>query len=136
MRTSTFIVLISIAIFCTLACKKSKKDPRIPPDVSFKSASGFITGDCVLTKQDTVWVGINATKTEDDLKSYNVSYAFDGATSTTTFYNYYLNSNEYEHYSKDIQIITRNQAGSERWVFTILDRDGNITQKTINITVQ
>ena len=117
-------------------CKKKKVDPHIPPDVTLKTAAKFITVDVTLPKQDTVWVGITATKTEDDLKSYNVSYAYDGAATTTTFFNYLLATTEYESYSKDIQIITRNQAGTEKWIFSIVDRDGNITQKTILITVQ
>ena len=132
-----------VAVFCIggallffVDCKKKKVDQHIPPDVSYKSGTKFITGDCTLPKQDTVWIGITATKTEDDLKSYNLSYAYDGAGTTTTFFTYYLNSSEYNSYSKDVQIITRNQAGSEKWISTIVDRDGNITQKTILITVQ
>lgn len=126
-------ILLSLAFY---TCKKKKADPHIPPDVVLKTGANFITGDVTLSKQDTVWVGITATKTEDNLKSYNVSYAYDGATTTTTFFNYLMTANEYESYSKDIQIVTRNQNGSEKWVFSIVDRDGNITQKTILITVQ
>lgn len=130
------VIIVFMLLFALHSCKKKKVDPHVPPDVVLKSGAKFLTGDVTLPKQDTVWVGITATKTEDDLKSYNVSFAYDGATTTTTFFNYLMTSNEYEGYSKDIQIITRNQAGSEKWVFSIVDRDGNITQKTINITVQ
>ncbi len=129
-------LLITIPLVLGYSCKKKKVDQHIPPDVSFKTAAKFITGDCTLPKQDTVWVGIIATKTEDDLKSYNVSYAYDGASTSTTFFNYYMVAAEYGGYSKDVQIITRNQNGTEKWFFTIVDRDGNITQKIINITVQ
>lgn len=129
----TFLILAVIAF---TNCKKKKADPRVPPDVAFKTGGKYISGDLTTKKQDTLLVGITATKTEDNLKSYNVSYAYDGAQTTTTFFNYYLAESEYGGYSKDITIITRNQAGSERWVFSIVDRDGNITQKTINITVQ
>jgi len=128
------LLLLVVTIF--ISCQKKKTDPHVPPDVTLKIGNNFITSDCTLGKQDTVWVGITATKTEDDLKSYNVSFAYDGVATTTTFYNYLMNANELNGYSKDIQIITRNQNGSERWVFSIVDRDGNITQKTIKITVQ
>ena len=132
----SILICSVVLVVMGFSCKKKKVDKHIPPDVSFKTAAKFITGDCTLAKKDTVWVGIIATKTEDDLKSYNASYAYDGATTTTTFFNYYLVASEYAYYAKDLQIITRNQAGSERWVFSVVDRDGNITQKTINITVQ
>jgi hypothetical protein len=135
MKKSILLSAILLSL-CLFSCKKKKVDKHIPPDVSLKSGTKYITGDITLHKQDTVKIGIIATKTEDDLKSYNASYAYDGATSTTTFYNYYLESGESEYYEKDLQIITRNQAGTEKWILSIVDRDGNITQKTILITVQ
>src|SRR4051812_17918550 len=115
MKTKIILVLLSTLLIAA-NCKKKKKDPHVPPDVSFKNGAGYITGDVTLSKQDTVKVGIIAAKTEDDLKSYNASYAYDGAGTTTTFYNYYLQASEYEHYEKDLQIVTRNQAGNEKWV--------------------
>jgi hypothetical protein len=135
MKTLTTLLIIASSIFM-FNCKKAKADPHVPPDVSYKTGGKYISDNCTLPKQDTVMVGITATKTEDNLKSYNVSYAYDGAGTTTTFFNYYLAESEYNSYSKDVTIITRNQAGSEKWVFSIVDRDGNITQKTIVITVQ
>ncbi len=131
----TTVILFCLSVFF-VNCKKKKGDARIPPNVTLKTGGKFISGDVTLPKQDTIMVGITATKTEDNLKSYNASYAYDGAASTTTFFNYLLAESEYNNYSKDLQIVTRNQAGSERWVFSIVDRDGNITQKTIVITVQ
>ena len=126
-------VFLSTVIFSS--CKK-KVDAHIPPDVSFKTASGYLSKDSICSLQDTLKVGLVATKTEDDLKSFNVSVAYDGSVSTNTFYNYLMNDTEYTSYSKDIQIVTRNQPGSEKWIFSIVDRDGNITQKEINLTVQ
>lgn len=129
-------IIIILLVLSAISCKKGKADPHIPPDVELRSGTKFITSDCTLGKQDSVWVGISAHKTEDDLKSYNVSYAYDGVSTTTTFFNELLKSTEYYNYAKDVMIVTRNVAGTERWVFSIVDRDGNITQKTINITVQ
>lgn len=126
------IVLMGVAV----GCKKKEVDPHIPPDVVFKTGAAYLSADATVGMQDTLLVGIVVTKTEDDLKSYNVSYAYDGATSTTTFYNYLMESSEFESYSKDVEIITRNQVGTEVWSFTIVDRDGNITQKTLTLTVQ
>ena len=66
----------------------------------------------------------------------NVSYAFDGATTTTTFQTYNLTGSERQNYDKDVTFTTRNQAGTEKWIFTITDKDGNIVQKQIVLTVQ
>ena len=129
-----FLLFLIFIISVSLSCKK-KKDAHIPPDVAFTTGTGYLSSDAAAGRSDSLKVGITATKTEDDLKSYNVSYAYDGAGTTTTFFNYYLSASEYQSYSKDIGIVTRNQAGSEKWIFSIVDRDGNITQKTIVLTV-
>ena len=129
------IIFCASALIILSACNK-EVDPHIPPDVDFKTSTGYTYADATVGLQDTLKVGIVATKTEDDMKSYNVSYAYDGTTTTTTFYNYLLDASEYTGYEHDVDIVTRNQAGTERWVFTIVDRDGNITQNTINLTVQ
>jgi hypothetical protein len=129
------LTLAALTFVVLTACKKNV-DPHIPPDVVFKTDAGYAYSDATVGLEDTLKVGIIATKTEDDMKSYNVSYAYDGSTSTTTFYNYLLTPAEYTSYAHDVDIVTRTIPGSERWVFTIVDRDGNITQKTINLTVQ
>jgi hypothetical protein len=137
MKTIKYFLIASLAIvFMNASCKKKKADPHVPPGVEFKHGGNYVDGDRSAGKSDTLLVGITATKTEDDLKSYNVSYAYDGATASTTFYNYLMNDSEKTGYSHDVEIITRSQAGSERWVFSIVDRDGNITQKTIVLTVK
>lgn len=131
----TLCTLLIAAVASFFSCKK-KTDAHVPPSVSFKTGGNYTSGNKTVNKNDTVLVGISATKTEDDLRSYNISVAYDGATGTTTKYQYYLSTSEYNSFSKDYQVIARNQTGSERWVFSIQDKDGNITQKTITLTVQ
>jgi hypothetical protein len=132
---NTFILVSLFFTLCSVSCKKKKVDQHIPPDMVFKSGGIYTNADRTLNKKDTITVGITATKTEDDLKSYNVSYYYDAGTTSTTFFNYFLTSNEINSYSHDIKIIARDQSGTEKWVFSIVDRDGNITQKTILLTV-
>ena len=133
---NTIFLLSLLILFGAAACKKQKVDPHVPPDVKLKTDAPYTSADKTVNKKDTIVVGIVVTKTEDDLKSYNVSYFYDGAVSGTTFYNYFMADNEKTGYEKDIKIGARNQAGTERWVFTIIDRDGNMTQKSITLTVQ
>lgn len=133
--TSIVFLLLTALMAVSYSCKK-KTDAHVPPKVDFKTGGSYTSGDKTVAKLDSIYVGINATKTEDDLRSYNISVAYDGASATTTYYQYYLSSSEYNSFSKDKWIKTRNQAGSERYVFSIQDKDGNITQKTITLTVQ
>ncbi|MDI1354734.1 MAG: hypothetical protein PSX36_07440 [bacterium] len=124
-----------VSVILLSSCKKKKADPHTPPIMEFKTGAGYTTGDKTVAKSDTLLVGITATKTEDNLKSYNVSFIYDGGSTSTTFYNYLLTADEANGYSKDIKIVARNSAGNEKWIFSVVDRDGNITQKTINLVV-
>lgn len=136
MKANTLIFsLATTVLFVTGACKK-EVDQHIPPDVVLKSTAGYAYQDGTAGLEDTLTVGVTVTKTEDDLKSLNLSYSYDGSSTKTTFYNYAVADNEKEGFSKDVDIVTRNQAGTEKWVVTVVDRDGNITQKSFTLTVQ
>jgi hypothetical protein len=124
--------LLAIAIFALTSCER---DEHKPPHVSLKTGSDYTSTDVTVTKGAALKVGMVADKVEDDMKTYNVSYAYDGATTTTTAETFTLTSAEATHYEKDYTITTRNQAGTEMWYFTITDRDGNIAKLSIKITV-
>jgi hypothetical protein len=134
----TLIVMASVLIIA--ACKKKETeqsvDPRIPPDMVLKTGGNYIFKDTVVQKLDTILMGVIITKTEDNLTSFNASYSLDGATSTTTFFNHQCLSSEYTGYTTDVTYYTRNQAGSEKIILSVVDRDGNITKKSIVLTVQ
>ncbi|MGB3075571.1 MAG: hypothetical protein WBB36_09630 [Chitinophagales bacterium] len=130
------VLLIATAMITVMASCKKDEDARTPPDVEFKTGAGYTSANAVVGQGDSVLVGIVATKTEDELKTFNVSYAYDGATNTTTDTTITLTSAQEESYSADYTIVTRNQDGTEIWSFTITDRDGNITTKSITLTVQ
>lgn len=122
------------------SCKKKSStsaapDPRVPPGLAFKTGGKYISANITASKQDTILVGIVATKTEDDLSSFNASVSYDGSTTTRSFFNHNLSSNEYGGYSVDVTYYARNQSGTEVLIFSIVDRDGNITKKTITVTV-
>ena len=129
---------IAILIFLSSAFSACKKetDPRIPPDVRFKSGTPYLSGDTSVHKLDSLIVGVKATKTEDDLKTFNVSVSYDGRTDTETKFNEVLAVGQRESYEKDFWIHARDTSGSEEWIFSVVDRDGNITQKKILLTVQ
>lgn len=112
------------------------KEPEIPPNLELKTGTGYTSQDATVGKDSTLKVGIIATKTEDDLKTYNVSVSYDGAPSTSTIENFTIPSGEKALYNKDVTFSVRNQAGTEKYFFTITDVDGNIVQKILNFTVE
>jgi ABC-type amino acid transport substrate-binding protein len=133
MKFSKILLLLALAAFTFVAACKKEEDEKNPPAVEFKTGSGYTSADATVAKGTAVKVGIKATKTEDDLKTFAVSYIYDAATSTTTFQNTTITTPT--GYDIDVNITARSVAGTEKWYFTITDIDGNITQKTITLTV-
>jgi hypothetical protein len=131
-----FLFLLSIAaLTMTSSCKKNK-DAHVPPDLSFSTGAGYTSGDATVTHGDSILVGVTIVKKEDDLRTINLSYSYDGSASSVSFLTYTMTPAEYTGYTHDYTIHTRNVAGTEKWTFTVTDRDGNLAQKSITLTVQ
>lgn len=126
------LCLLLTGAFLFSSCEK---DERVPPELTFKTTAGYTSGDVSAGMNDTLLVGIQADKTEDELNTFNISRAIDGGNSTTVD-NYTLTGTQEEHYELDYELITGATAAVENWTFTVTDRDGNITTKTIVVTVQ
>jgi hypothetical protein len=126
------ITILSI-LFCAFI---SSCDPHVPPTIEFKTGGNYTSSDVTVAKGATITVGITAKKREDDMKTYNISYAYDNATSTTTKETFTLSGAEQQNYDKDYTFTVRNQPGVEKWSFVITDRDGNLAKLQLIITVQ
>ncbi len=112
-------------------CKK-ETDPRVHPDMVFKTGAGYTSADDTVGTSDSLRIGVIITKTEDPLIALNVSVAYDGG-GQATVHNQDISG---EHVEYDHDLVTRDQTGTEEWIFSVTDRDGNITKKSIKLTVQ
>jgi hypothetical protein len=132
MRTSIIsCTLCGIALLAN-ACKK-ETDPRVHPSLTFKTGTGYVSENDTMQVNDTLLIGAVIDKTEDPLISLNITRTYDSEASVS-IQDVSLTGNE--HVEHDHQVITRGQPGLERYTFSVLDRDGNITTKTIALTVQ
>jgi hypothetical protein len=132
-KLSNLFLLSVIFAYVFTSCKK---DAHISPNISFKAGGVYTSADETVETGVGITVGITADKVEDDMRTYNVSYSYDNATTTTTVQNFSLTGSEQQHYDKDVIFTTRDQAGTEKYFFTITDKDGNIAQKELTLTVQ
>jgi hypothetical protein len=134
MKTKLIFGLLVAAAMGITACKKeSQEDGMIKPQLDFKTGSGYVSADATLPMNDTIVIGVNCARTEenDNLTRFIATKTYDGGTSTT-FVDETMNA---VTYTKDMTIITRNVSGVEAYSFTITNRDGLTTTKTITITV-
>ena len=124
---------ILITLISTSSCEKDK---GILPDISFKTGTGYTSDNATIAKNIAFLVGINAARKEDKdvLKTFNASVSYDGGASTTV-YSETLTSAQGDNCTHDLNLTTRNQAGTEKYSFTITNRDGLINTISLTITV-
>lgn len=126
----TLMMILSTFIFILGSC-----DPHVPPAIEFKTGGNYTSADKSVPAGATITVGIIGTKKEDDMKTFNVSYAYDGSQTTTTKDTFTLTGSEAKNYDKDYTFAVRTQPGVEDWYFVITDRDGNIAKLKLTLTV-
>jgi hypothetical protein len=127
------LILITLLTF-SFSCKK-EKDKQIPPDIAFKTGPGYVSGNAIVGTNDTIQVGITASKTEDKdlLVRFVATQQYDASATIVTLLNESFNE---DNYSKDMTIITRKMAGIETYTYTIINRDGLTNTVTLVLTVK
>lgn len=124
---------IAIVALCFSSCEKDK---MIPPTLDFKTGTGYISADTHLALSTSFKIGVDAKRTEanDDLKTFTVTRSFDGG-AESTIDNVTISADQAGQFTKDYDLTTRNQNGTEKYTFTVTNRDGLITTKSITVTV-
>ena len=127
-----------LTVMTTIAILSScEKDEGKLPNIAFKTGGSYTSVDKTVGKNETITIGITASKSEDKdvLKTFDASRSYDGGT-LTSFTNESLSGSQGDNYSKDLQITTRNQAGAEKYTFTVVNRDGLKNSVSLTLTVQ
>ncbi len=129
-----FLLACVAGLFCLSSCKK---DEGKLPNIAFKMGGNYLSADKVVGQSETIIVGINASKAEDKdvLKTFDASRSFDGGVAVS-FLSASLTGSEADNYSKDVTITTRAQAGTEKYTFTVVNRDGLVNSVSLTLTVQ
>ncbi|MEP6595043.1 MAG: hypothetical protein ABJA71_03810 [Ginsengibacter sp.] len=136
MKQTTSRISLAIITVASFALSSCEKDKGILPEISFKTGAGYTSADATVAKTMAFLVGVNAAKTEDKdvLKTFNASVSYDGGVSSTV-YSETLTATQGDNYNHDLNLTTRNQSGTEKYIFTVTNRDGLINTISLNITV-
>jgi hypothetical protein len=133
MKKRTLPPVIVFFLFLFISCER-EQEPL--PALELKTGAGYTSQNATISKGSSLTVGILATKAENNLKTYNVSASYDGASSTITIQSFTIPLDQNILYDKDVTFTVRNQPGIEKYYFTIVDVDGNLVQKTLTFTVE
>lgn len=131
--------LLTAALFSAsilISCNK-EEDEGLPPQISFKTTSGYTFTDDTVAVNSTVLTGINAQKSEavDVLKSFSISRSYDGDSATGQVA-LSLPDSSGNTFSYDYTITTRSVPGTEVYNYTVVNRDGIPNTIHLTLTVQ
>jgi len=123
---------VAVILFLT-SCEK---DEGKLPNIAFKTGSNYTSADANTGQGTSVTIGIDASKSEDKdvLISFDISVSYDGGTSNSV-YSETLTGTSGDIYSYDYNFTTRQQAGTETYTFTVINRDGLKNQVSLTLTV-
>jgi hypothetical protein len=128
------IFLFGIISFVS-ACKK---DEGNLPNISFKTTTGYVSADATKVGGSVVTIGIDASKAEDAdyLKKFNISKSVNGAAETTVF-DKDLTGTEGDAYTYDyVATMDTTHGQTNKYTFTVTNRDGLVNKVALTLTVQ
>ena len=128
------VALSAIAVF-TLSCEK---DAGKLPEISFKTGTGYTYQDATLAGGTTITIGIDAKKEEkkDVLKKFDISESINGG-ADSSIYNVDVPQAQEDEYTYDFVTTLDTISGqTNKYTFTITNRDGLINQVSLTLTIQ
>jgi hypothetical protein len=129
----SLIMVISITF---ISCKK-EEDEGLLPTISFNTGGNYTSASKTVGMNEAVVVGINAAKSEDEdvLKKFTAKVSYNGGTDSILNTQDLSGSNG-DNFAYDQAIMTRNVAGTEKYTFTVVNRDGLVNSVELTLTVQ
>jgi hypothetical protein len=133
-----YVAIIAGLLFSAASCKKDD-DAGIPPQISFRTGSNsngvYNTQDASVARGSTQQIGIIAAKSEpnDILKTFSVAVSIDGR-SDSTLSTTALTAAQGDQFTTDYPVTTRNVSGTEKYTFTVVNRDGITNSISIKFT--
>lgn len=144
MKKQTIQLATLIIMICSITFLSScnKEDEMMPPTISFKTGAGYTSADANVTAGGAFMIGIDAAKadsekeSEDVLTHFNITKSVNGETGVSVYDIDVPAANE-DDYSYDFNGTAGTTVGdTEKYTFTITNRDGLTGQIDLTITVQ
>jgi hypothetical protein len=126
-------LLALFALLVLVSCEKEEEGPKVSPSISFRTDSGYTWTTDTVGLQDTVRVGVTVRKGTDDLEAFLVRVAYDG---DETYETIDLIETSAADFAYEKQVVTRNEAGTENWVFGVQEADGDTYLRSVLLVVQ
>lgn len=132
MTRAFLLVLLTAVLLCS--CEQEDDNaPKRSPSITYRTDSGYTSADDTVGMGDTVLIGVTMQQGSDEIAAFMVRVAFDGQSAYEQRDSIVVGS---QSFSFEKQIVTRNQPGSEKWMFGVEETDGDGYFRPIKLTVQ
>ena len=132
MRDLFLAIMILSGLFLTTGCTKDQSEIGKSADITFRMDSSYTWRDDTLPLSDTLHIGVIATKGSNTLRSLFVHVAYDNGPAVRQD-SVHIDSNPFNF---EKTVVTRDQAGTEKWTFSVVENNGDITKRSLTFTVQ
>ena len=131
---TTVVCAVALAFIFTLS--SCEKDKGTPPLITFISSAGYIHGDTTVATGSTVKFGVNTQLGEagDVLKTLNLSKSVDGAADVTVSTTP-IPTAQQDNYSQTDSVVLGSAGHTERYTYTVTNRDGITNNVKLTVTV-
>ena len=132
MRYFFLAIVILSGLLLTTGCTTDQSEIGKSADITFRMDSSYTWRDDTVPLSDTLHIGVIATTCSNTLRSLFVSVGYDNGTAVHQD-SVHVDSNPFT-FAKTV--ITRDQAGTEKWTFSAQENGGDVTQRSLTFTVQ
>jgi hypothetical protein len=120
-------------LFVLVSCEKEQEGPEKSPSILLRTDSGYTYTTDTVGLEDTVRVGITVRKGSDDLETFHVRVEYDGGSDIETIDAIPISAGDF---SLEKLIVTRDQPGTEKWIFGVQETDGDTYNRSVLLVVQ
>ncbi len=132
MSPKALLALIGVATVLLACTKDEAVDGSSAANISFRTDSGHVFMNDTVGLGDTLHVGVIVNEGTDELDYFFLSVAYDGGVPT------YKDTLivDMNPFAFQTSLIMRQQAGTEKWTFTVQEPDGDLTLRSLTFIVQ
>lgn len=130
-----FISYLAVAILF-ISVASCEKDKGLLPNIAFVTTEGYTYQDATVGTSAAVKAGITASKAEDKdvLTKFTVTRSVNGGAAEEVE-SEDLSGEDGDSIARDINITTGSETGTEKYTFTVVNRDGLINSISFTLTV-